>query len=376
MKKTLILSVALCAVFPMFADLSGDGYYRVQNLVTDRYVSVVDNRGRIDFVATTADLQAITLDKRFEVVSSDAASVLYIDKVGSQYNISSQGTSVHAIIDHYVTIEQNGSANGQKLYMCYGSYDGAVRYLGDGNNMGGNLGNMSTNTTGNYRKWYIKPVVADGDNYFGVEPDADATAGEYSGLYTTLYASFPCLPYSEGMKFYTVDIVDSGFVTLKEINGVVPAATPIIVKCVGETSSDNRLNVGGSGVAVDGNASLKGVYFNCSKDGHINRTAYNSATMRVLGVCQDGSLGFVQAPISYIPANTVYLTVPAGSPSEYKCVTEEEYKAGVDEVGIDAKPKTVYTVTGIKIGESMSSEEIKSLPSGMYIVGGKKVILR
>lgn len=376
MKKTLILSVALCAVFPMFADLNGDGYYRVQNLVTNRYVSVVDNRGSIDFVSTNADLQAITLDKRFEVVSSDAATVLYIDKVGSEYNISSQGTSVHKIIDHYVNLEQNGTANGQKLYMCYGTYDGAVRYLGDGNNMGGDLGNMSINTTGNYRKWYIKPIEGDGDNYFGVVPVADAQTGTYSGMYATLYASFPCLPYSEGLKFYTVDIVDSGFVTLKEVTDVVPAATPIIVKCVGETSSDNRLSVGGNGIAQGGNDLLKGVYFNCGKGGHINRTAYNSDTMRVLGVCQDGSLGFVQAPIAYIPANTAYLSVPAGSPSEFKCVTEDEYHAGVDEVGTDAKPKSVYTVTGIRIGDNMSADEIKSLPSGMYIIGGEKIILR
>lgn len=376
MKKTLILCMAFCAALPVSADLNGNGYYRVQNLVTERYVSVVDNRGSVNFVTTTADLQAIALDKRFDVVSSDAASVLYIDKIGSQYNISSQGTSVHEIIDHYVDIEQNGSANGEKLYMAYGTYDGVVRYLGDGNNTNGNLGMMSITTSGNYRKWYIKPIEADGDNYFGAAPDISAAVGDNSGLYTTLYASFPCAPYSDDVKLYTVNHVGEwGAVTLKEIEGVVPAGTPIIVKCSGEKSSDNRLTVGGDGVPTDVNPSFKGVYFNCDIGGHINRVAYDRDTMRVLGVCEDGSLGFVQSSIDYIPANTTYLTVPAGSPSEFKFVSEDEF-AGVDNVGINETSKAVFTITGIKVSDGMNVEELRSLPSGVYIIGGKKTVVR
>ena len=376
MKKTLILSVALMGAATAFADLNGDGYYRVQNYATDRYVSVVDNRGKIETSATNADLQAITLDNRFEVVSGDASTVLYIDKVNSQYNISSQGTSVHDIIDHFVTIEQAGSANGQNLYVAYGTYEGVAKYLGDGNNMGGDLGNMSVNTTGNYRKWYIKPIGAVGDNYFGVAATVDAKAGAYQGLYTTLYASFPASAYSDGVKFYTIDkIGEWGQVTLKEVNGTIPTATPIIVKCAGETSSDNRLNVGGEGAAVSSDPNMKGVYFNCGKGGHINRVKYDFATMRVLGVCEDGSLGFVQQNLDYIPANTFYLTVPEGSPAEFKCVPESEF-SGIGEIDADGAAKAVYTMTGLKLSDGMTDAEIASLPSGLYIIDGKKTLLR
>lgn len=388
MKKDLLLVFALGVAFSASADLNGDGFYRVENYKTERYVSVVDDKGSINYSGTTADLEAIDLIKNFDEVSGDAATVLYVKREsGKQYNISAQGTGIHKIIDYYATIEENGTANGQKLYVCYGKSNGVIRYLGDGNvSKYDNYGVMSCTPNGDYRKWYIKPVDnSSDDNYFGSAATAAATTGSYSGLYAGLYAAFPVSVYSDGVKFYTIDKVgdflDFGGVTLKEIEGAVPENTPVIVKCVGETSSDNRLNPGGTAAAVNGNSSLKGVFFNCNKGAkHTNRLAYNRDTMRVLGVCADGSLGFVQTDIDYIPANSIYLTVPAGSHSEFKCLTDEEYEyyyaAGVDEVGAGAAAKSVYTITGIKVADSMSADEIRALPAGLYIIGGKKVAIR
>lgn len=381
MKKNFLLTLALCAALPGFADLNGNGFYRVQNYKTNRYVSVVDNYGSVDYVATSADLQAITLNNNFDVVCGDAASVLYIEHIsGKEYNISAQGTGIHKIISHYASLEDAGSSNGQKLYMAFGKYNGVTRYLGDGNVMGGYYGEMSVTTTGDYRKWYIKPIDNSGDNYFGAVATASANAGEYQGLYTDLYTSFPYSAYSDGLKFYTVDKVGEwGGVTLKKVEGIVPENTPVIVKCVGESASDNRLNPGGSAAAVTPNAAVVGVFFNCDKGGkHNNRVAYDADTMRVLGVCADGSLGFVQKDLEYIPANTMYLKVAAGSPAEFKCINDEEFevKAGVDDFEADANGKTVYTITGLKVADNMSADEIRNLPAGLYIIAGKKVIIR
>lgn len=68
----------------------------------------------------------------------------------------------------------------------------------------------------------------------------------------------------------------------------------MVVECVGTEPGDNRMTVGGTGSAVSGNK-LKGQYFNCDIAGHINRVKYDPTTMRVLGRCADGSLGFVKA---------------------------------------------------------------------------------
>lgn len=377
MKKTLLLSLALSIAFTMMADMNGSGYYRVENYVTKRYISVIDTKGRIDFGSTSADLQAIRLDRNFNNVSHDPASILYIQPSGNEYNISAQGTSVKSIIDHYLNLQINGSSGGQKLYMAYGKYDGATRYLGDQTNATiVEEGKMSINCRGDYRKWFILPVNASGDNYFGIEPSVSISTGKFSGLYASVYGSFPMSAYSTGVKIFTVDKVSSnGFVTLKELSGIVPANTPLIVKCGGESPSDNRMNVGGEASGVSISANFKGVFFNCGISGHINRTAYDPKTMRVLGTCSDGSLGFVTANIDYIPANTAYLTVPAWCPAEYKIVDEATYVAGVDEIGGEESLKTVYTLTGMKVGDRMTAAELHNLPSGIYIVNGKKVKL-
>lgn len=363
MKKTLILSLALCVAIPAMADLDGNGFYRVQNMKTKRYVSVVDDKGSVDFVATSADLQAITLQKNFDAISHDAGSVLYIEQIGDVYNISAQGTSVYQIIDHYVHLIQNGTSDGQKVYMAYGVYDGVTRYLGDSETMGIDIGNMSITTTGDYRKWFIKPISADGDNYFGAVPGAKATAGEHQGLFTTLYTSFPYSAYTEGLKFYTIDKFGPwGQVTLKEIKGVVNSNTPVIIKCVGESSSDNRLNVGGKGESVTFNSNLKGVLFNCDKGGkHNNRVKYDFDTMRVLGVCEDGSLGFIQYNVEYIPANTAYLVVPANSPSEFKIVTEEAFSNFDDTVvTLDQSEVTLVEGASVKLNATVTSEYVST----------------
>ena len=48
--------------------------------------------------------------------------------------------------------------------------------------------------------------------------------------------------------------------------------------------------------------------------------------MRVLGVLSDGSIGMKKFPGKYIPKNTAYLQVSAGTPDELKLMTEEEYE--------------------------------------------------
>lgn len=373
MKKILTLLFAAVTAFGMYADLNGNGYYRVENYKTHRYASVIDNRGSIDIISTTADLQAIKLWRVFADVSHDPGSIFYITKVsGDDYQLTAQGTGLYQIIGHYLKLRENGNADGQKLYMAYGTNGKATRYLGDGNILDRDYGTMATNCSGDYRKWFILPMESDGKNYFGAYPDVEAGGG----LYSTIYADFPFSAYSKGVKMYYVSNIGTSIAELTEIEGTVPMSTPVVVECVGEASSDNRLNVGGKAEDISGNK-LRGQYFNCDIPGHVNRIAYDPTTMRVLGRCKDGSLGFVKVSgLDYIPANTAYLVVPGWYSDELKCVkTHEEFTAGVGDVEASASegPRTVYTMTGIMLYKDATSEEISSLPSGIYIIGGKKV---
>jgi hypothetical protein len=56
-KIQLLLLMAVC-ILPAVAQENGQ-YYRVQNKLTSRYISVIDNRGSINLSTTDADLGAL-----------------------------------------------------------------------------------------------------------------------------------------------------------------------------------------------------------------------------------------------------------------------------------------------------------------------------
>lgn len=378
MKRTLLLSIAASAALFASADYNGAGYYRVHNYKSERYVSVVDNRGRIDYMNTTADLQAIQLQKNFDEVSADPASVLYISgKGGTQYQIEAQGTGIYQIISHYINLKPIGSAGGNTLFNAYGEMNGVIKYLGDASFiLSKDIGTMATHAKNDYIKWLITPVDASSDNFFGIKPTVEFN-GKY---YTTMYTHFPYTPISDGMKVYYIKNRANGMVLLEEIKGTVPAATPVLIECSTDSPSSNRVEVGGNAGSISGNM-LKGVYFNCSLSNHINRKEYNSKSMRVLGICADGSLGFINDEnLDYLPTNSSYLGVVGWEPDEFKIVTPKEFEADVEELPtVEATsnlPADVYNIHGVKVASNATSRDIQNLPPGIYIANGKKYVVR
>ncbi|MGN1246613.1 MAG: Ig-like domain-containing protein [Muribaculaceae bacterium] len=319
MRLKLILAILLLAQASAYAELNGDGYYRVQNFKTQRYVYVTDNKGRLDYATTSADMGAIELWLGFEKASTDPATVCYVKHIsGSQYDIQSQGTGIYEIISTYVKLYK--LSNG--TYYAYGEKGGMTKYLGDGEKGDCDEGVMSGETTGDYRKWWIKPIDTD-DNYFGVKTDLSVGGKHYRAFYTEFPYSFA----SSGMKAYYVSKVDNGMAVMKEITDGVPGETPVFIETSSNQPKECKLNIGAATGATPSDNKLTGVYFNTHNgSAHSNYVAYNANTMRVLGKTSDGKLGFVTAVLDYIPANSCYLKVESGSPAELKLVTEEEYE--------------------------------------------------
>lgn len=331
---TLFFALTVSAV-SAFAQLNGDGYYRVQNYMSKRYVYVTDDKGSLNYQATTADMYAIRLWKNFEKASSDPATVCYIKTVDDRYDIMAQGTGIYEIIGSYVRIRATGSGT----YYAYASKEGLTKYLGDGEKADVDEGVMSGETSGQWRHWYITPITASGDNYFGVKAEI-SVGGSY---YQPFYTSFPYSFASLGMSAYYISKVDNGMAVMKEISGTVPAETPVFIKASAAEPVNNKLNIGGEATAVSGNL-LKGVYFDNSMKSHYNRTAFDPETMRMLGVMSDGSIGYITPSLDFIPANQSYLSVPSGTPSELKIVTEEEYNKYMES-----------TPTGITLSQSAAT---------------------
>lgn len=339
MKKYLLsITAATILTTGSMAQLNGDGYYRVQNAVTERYAYIMDNKGSVNVSTTSIDALAIQLWKRFEKASSNPATVLYFRHMsGASYDVTAQGTGIYQMIDHYMSVRDNRDGT----YLAYGTSGGAAKYLGDANPTNDEEGTMSSEVSGDRRKWYIKPISATGDNYFGVLPTLSVGGKNYAPF----YASFPYSAASAGVKFYAITTYGYGMAVAEEIKGTVPANTPVYVECPSTSPSGNRLNIGGTGSAVKNNQ-LGGVFFENYMTMHLNLTPYNKSTMRLLGKCADGKLGFVTGNIQNLPANQSYLKVPAGAPAEIRIVSRAEYDAAVAKlpasIALDATSATLY----------------------------------
>ena len=68
----------------LHAQLGDDGFYRVKNEKTQRYINVIDNKGSIDKSSTQADLGSIITVKGFDNVAADPGSVVYFRKVDAE----------------------------------------------------------------------------------------------------------------------------------------------------------------------------------------------------------------------------------------------------------------------------------------------------
>ena len=368
-----------------FANLNGNGYYRVRNYGSGRWANVIDNQGEIDMTATTADLHSMQLNLDTEEIITDPGSILYISNEGGRkYNVAAQGTSIEAIAGYDIYIGEYGTVGDQSIYVFYGTYKGATKYIGDKNMVTTDQFGYATIddvTNKNYQRWYILPVSVESSNYFAAVP----TLNVGGKLYRTLFTSFPYQTYSPGVKAYYINRVGDGMAEMIEIeDGVVPENSPVIIECAGESAADNKLALYSSYASLPAN-SLSGVYFDYYYSKNLNnRVLYDPATMRVLGTCSDGSLGFItSSDLESIPANSAYLKVPEGSPAEFRCVSSEEYTADVSTISADGNTlqyqngiiysgKTaqisVINLDGQTVAKAVgSSLDVSNLPKGIYI---------
>lgn len=384
MKKILLVFLTIVLTTNIAAQLNGDGYYRVQNDNTGRYVYVVDNKGTINTSTSSIDMRAISLWKDFEKASSDPATVIYIKKFkGTEYDLYAQNTSTYDITGGYhVKIRDNKNGT----YMASGTAHGVTIYLADTETSVYSPDGFMGSGTNSDRNWRIIPINQDDDKYFGVKSDISYN-GKY---YTTMYANFPFSTTSPDTKVYTICNVKDNIAIIREETGDIAAGTPVIFECISAASIDNKLNIHSSTDTAPIDNCLDGTYYCNSKNKHINRVANNKTTMRVLGIMSNGEVGFITADCEYMPANKAYLVVPAGSPQEIPIMTEEEYQVyldnkqneepkeeplpdGIQRIESDNnKSYGIYTILGVKISDNPN--DIDNLPKGLYIINGRKYI--
>ena len=376
--------------------LVGDGYYRVHNLGSDRYIYVRENYDESDIVSQHADFQAIELWKDASKTIYDPATVLFIHKTDDgRYDIKAQGTGVYDLTGYTVNISKMSDGT----YKVYATKAGNTVYLSEestGSKAQGKLG--TKNTTEKYRRWIVDKIETNSaSNYFGVKPTLELN-GKY---YLSFYASFPYRLASTGMHVYYASKVVGTEATLTEILDDVPAATPVIIECASANPSDNRLEILSSQPTSLKSNKLAGVYFckdNPKKKSTEAYKAFNASEMRVLTVSggklvlsgnesqllQSGALVKVEdtdwnspdlddIEVVSIPANTCYLMADGGTSAELDIRFDT---SGLDEIlaaGKSGGAAGVYRLDGTQL---RATNDVEGLPAGLYIVGGVKVVIR
>ena len=378
MKKLITAFVATAVALSASAKIEGDGYYRVQNFKTGRYIYVLDDKGELNFQATTAELGALQLYKDYEKTISDPSTIIYVKDLNGKnqdFDLQTQGTGVKAIIDYPVSIRL---ANAKlETYMVFGRNSGMTRYIGDSTEGDSDRGYVTSIGNGDYFRWYFHPITTGDSNYFGILPELN-DGGDF---YASLYADFPYTCHSEGMTVYYVTSYADGVAYIYPIEGTVPKGTPVIIKCSSPFTAGNKLDLGGEAAPISYNK-LKGVYFNNTSLLHKNLTPNDPETMRVLGKLSDGSVGFVKYTEANLPRNKAYLVVPAGSPDEIRM---EVSSSGIADISADSKEATIrvngldiyvegaeiteiYSITGQLIARGNGNGHLSVPAPGLYIV--------
>ena len=371
-----------------------NGYYRVSNVASSRFIYVTDNKDYYDMVRDKEDFQAIQLWKDVSRYASDPASVIYIEQVSSNYfDLRSQATGVHSLTGYYVGVTKNSDGS----YTVSASVTKAgvevTKYLTDDVQSSSDRGTMGTKGKLNYRKWIVDKIeTGHATNYFGIKPTIELD-GKY---YRPFYADFPFKTSSPGMHVYYVDEVQSKYAVMKEIYGEVPAGTPVLIECASDNPSENRLELlVSSSASVSGNL-LGGVYF-CNGGRPVESvdayTVFDAGSMRVFSVV-DGQLvltdsaperlseikvidaaTYNQIKLKCLPANTCYLKSDGDTPSQVPVFVDGQVPDAIGGVSAEREATAggVYSLSGTQL---RNTSDVEGLPAGLYIVGGRKTVVR
>ena len=372
--KKFILSLILTAPLAASAQLTGDGYYRIQNNASQRYITITDDiAGEVNMSSTKADLANITTWRGFDHVKSSPASIIYIEAAGSKYNLKGQGTSIYEISGNrvYIDIKSKNKDNNNPYYFPL-TYQGTEFRLYD-DAREADEGGVDQSGKTDYSYWKLLPINT-GDNYIGLQPTVKAG----NDWYGTIYASYPFKLSSSGVTVYYVDGVKDGIFQLKEITSdVKPALTPMVFKCSSDDPANNKIIPVAETTSSPSDNYLGGTLFASSTRKHIERVEFDAAKMRVLGTDSEGNLVFTTAKTTdltnskYIPMNTGWLYVPTGLSGDFKLVSRDVF-TGIRNIETEADKATkgTYTLSGVEVTDD------SNLRPGIYIRNGKKVVIK
>ena len=353
MRKVLTLIFMAGMALNAAAQLE-DGFYRIKNTATGRYIVMYDPYVLVNKATVTVNLTALQTISSFNTVSSHMGSVWYMKGQGdSQYDLFCQHSSLGKNSNgFYPKLFQNGGS-----YRIYGEYNGLTKYLYDVNDY--DTGEGYVDIEGQNINWEFIPIG--GDNYIGIEPETNAD-GYY---WATFMSGFP-FKLGSGMKAYYVNSINDHGFAKTAMGDEIPAKTPVLLRLNGSNPSDNKITLmrSSNASAPSGNK-MYGTWYSSNLGGkHEDHNVKCKSYNRVLGK-SGGRLAFVKGS-GVIEHNRGYIDVSSNADDAII-----EASDGINSIENDSDiENAIYTLTGQKVPEGTTPR------SGVYIKNGKKMIIK
>ena len=263
---------------------------------------------------------------------------------------------------------------------------GGTIYLGEDSDGEFSFTNDGTATNAH---WTIEDI--DDTNYFAVAPNSSITQdGKY---YSTIYLDF-AVQLPDGVTAWYVSSVEDGTAVCEQLEGsIVPRFLPVILESESSSAAENKLTpvamtaalwtlgntTRGSSLLDNNNVRSKTSLGDNSSNVNFYPQTYsgmkNDQThFRVLSV-SGGELGFYKYSGTTMEVNKAYLYIASGS-SNAKVITLDFGGAfgsttAIKNVNADAAGTAVYDLQGRRVTNFNSD-----LPRGIYVMKGKKVIVK
>lgn len=228
---------------------------------------------------------------------------------------------------------------------------------------------------------YESDVVA--WSYTVIEP-TDVEVTIYNPGWGTLYYGDRHLQVPDGLGAYVVTTADSLTATLTLISdGVIPARTAVVLKTDedaygGSTDPEDFLVYTLTLVDDADNAEFVTSNLLVGTDETVTLSVDTALSYYALSLSDPddvGTISFYAQPDSLLtftnPAHEAFLPLPVGSHvASLVLFIDEESTTGIHSIGNVTGAKGIYTLTGIRLTNS-----IESLPPGLYIVDGRRVFI-
>jgi hypothetical protein len=319
----------------------GNKFYRIQNVFRKTFIDI-DNNNRV-----LGDENHADIDQLWQVEAGTD---------GAYFIKSPNAGYMQAVGNNELVAETDAQ------FVISSFYEGAGQFgiISKGtNNM---LAGINASALGT---WWNGTIDGDMSYRFIEANDVEITLSDINGEgWATTYLPFD-VTLSDGLKAYYVNEINTGYVTFAETTDV-PANNGVILR--GEPG-EYTLNIAKASSTITGNY-LSGT--TVTKE----ITKEDGNAYYVLAKHEEAGLGFYNAVLGEDEtkfknvANKAYLVVPTEQAQDVKSLSFrfEDGTTAIEGVEVENEVKAIFDLTGRRV-------EAITAP-GIYIVGGKKVLVK